>query len=193
MVGILDYGVGNITSLKRALERIGCGVVIGCSELELTAAKVLFLPGVGSFSFAMNNLRSSKMDEFIENRFKSKDLPIVGICLGMQLMFENSEEGLCTGLGLLQGRVVKFNDDECHVGWNKIRVKRQDLFIDQSAFYFNHSYRVECPEYLVSGESFYQGKLISVVELDAFTGVQFHPEKSQNVGENLLKLLVGVS
>ena len=114
MVGILDYGVGNITSLKQALERIGCEVVIGCSELELASVHVLFFPGVGSFGFAMTNLRNRKLDNFISKRLTSKDLPIVGICLGMQIMFEYSEEGNCEGLGFLEGRVSKFKNFECH-------------------------------------------------------------------------------
>ena len=87
VIGILDYGVGNITSLKRALERIGCSVTIGNSESELLTAEVLFLPGVGSFNYAMDNLKNNKMDKFIANRLKQGDLPIVGICLGMQIMF----------------------------------------------------------------------------------------------------------
>ena len=193
IIGILDYGVGNITSLKRALERIGCSVIVSYSESELLTAHVLFLPGVGSFSYVMANLKNNKMDKFISNRFRQGDLTIVGICLGLQIMFEHSEEGNCEGLGLLKGNVVKFTEDECHVGWNEVLSKRKDLIVNKSAFYFNHSYKVQCADKLILAESFYQGELVSIVESNQFTGVQFHPEKSQKVGENLLKRLVGAN
>ena len=117
-VGILDYGVGNIASLKGALEKLGFHVTVGRTELSLSSVETIFLPGVGSFSYAMENLRHLKMDKFLKNRFDAQDMKVIGICLGMQILFEHSEEGNSNGLGLMQGRVKRFSDKECHVGWN---------------------------------------------------------------------------
>jgi glutamine amidotransferase len=189
LVGILDYGVGNVASLKGALERAGYRAVIGGSESQLTDIDILFLPGVGSFDFALENLRSSGLDRYISDRFRCEDLPIVGICLGMQIMFESSEEGNSLGLGLIEGRVEKFDENECHVGWNYVAAKSMKSIFEQNPVYFNHSYKVVCADHYILGETDYQGGFVSMVRSGRFTGLQFHPEKSQKVGEMLLKVL----
>ncbi|MEM8878155.1 MAG: imidazole glycerol phosphate synthase subunit HisH [Pseudomonadota bacterium] len=190
-VGIADYGVGNLASLEGALRRLGYKVTMGHKESGFTSVRTLFLPGVGSFGFAAENLRQTGLDRFITNRFHARDLPVVGICLGMQLLFEHSEEGDAAGLGLLEGRVQGFSRRQCHVGWNLVqRPSWVSGDADKSAFYFNHSFRVTCPRSYVDQTADYDGEFPAIVSEGLFTGVQFHPEKSQMSGQLLLRRLV---
>lgn len=189
-VGILDYGVGNIASLDGVLQKLGYQVKIGNTESSLSGVKAIFLPGVGSFDFAMQNLDNLNMMRFLRDRFEAQDINIIGICLGMQILFEHSEEGNCSGLGLIKGRVKRFSDKECHVGWNIASASSDFLLSGESGYYFNHSYYVECDEDVVIAHSEYQLKFPVMVNKKKFFGVQFHPEKSQHTGEKLLKTLV---
>jgi len=189
-VGILDYGVGNIASLAGALNKLGFQVVIGKTESSLSKIDALFLPGVGCFSYAMDNLRGSKMDKFLRARFDAKDLNVLGICLGMQILFEHSDEGNCEGLGFLNGQVRRFDDNECHVGWNIINSQPQGIISQKSAYYFNHSYYVDCGEEDTLATSRLQKDFAVVVKKNRFYGVQFHPEKSQNIGAELINKFV---
>ena len=191
IVGILDYNVGNIASLKGTLEKIGYRVIVGKKEADFVTVDAAFLPGVGSFPYAMDSLRISGMDKFIEKRFVAEDLPFIGICLGMQILFETSEEGDREGLGLLEGKVKRFRDKECHVGWNLVDFRNTDSPDVRSAFYFNHSYRVDCAPDIVVATADYQGEFAVIATCKKFTGVQFHPEKSQKVGASLLHSLIG--
>lgn len=190
-VGILDYQVGNLASLKGALEKIGYRVIVGRKEADFIDVDAVFLPGVGSFPYAMDNLRSLKMDKFIQNRFYAGDLPFIGICLGMQILFEFSEEGEREGLGLMQGRVRRFEHDECHVGWNLVNSIETASLETRSAFYFNHSYRVECLPDITVATANYQGEFAVITASRKFTGVQFHPEKSQKIGASFLQSIIG--
>ena len=189
-VGILDYGVGNIASLVGALNKLGFQAIIGKTESSLTKVDALFLPGVGSFPYAMGNLRSLKMDKFLRARFDAKDLKVLGICLGMQVLFEHSEEGSCEGLGFLNGKVRRFDDKECHVGWNMVQSRSHGIVSKTSAYYFNHSYFVDCAEEYTVATSRYQKDFAVVVKKNRFYGVQFHPEKSQNIGAELINKFV---
>jgi imidazole glycerol-phosphate synthase subunit HisH len=189
-VGILDYGVGNIASLGGALKMLGFHVSIGKTEASLSKVDALFLPGVGCYPFAMENLRQMKMDQFLKNRFKAKDLNVIGICLGMQILFDYSEEGNSPGLGIMAGQVKRFSAKECHVGWNIVQAKSKTIIADKSAYYFNHSYYIETNEECVLGTSNYQKDFPVIVKKNRFYGVQFHPEKSQNIGAELIKRLV---
>jgi glutamine amidotransferase len=177
--------------LKGALEKIGYRVIVGQKEVDFVTVDAIFLPGVGSFPYAMDNLRSSGMDKFIERRFVAEDLPFIGICLGMQILFETSEEGDREGLGLLEGKVTRFRDKECHVGWNLVDFRQAGSPNIRSAFYFNHSYRVDCAPGIVVATADYQGEFAVIATCKKFTGVQFHPEKSQKVGASLLHSLIG--
>ena len=189
-VGILDYGVGNIASLKGALEKLNLNVCIGNTESSLSSVDTIFLPGVGCFSFAMENLRQLKMDSFLQNRFDAQDTKVIGICLGMQIFFDHSEEGNSVGLGLMKGRVKRFSEKECHVGWNVASPVKDTVISGNSGFYFNHSYYVDCKADLILATSIYQRNFPVIVNKNRFYGIQFHPEKSQNVGAQLLKMLV---
>ena len=189
-VGILDYGVGNIASLKGALEKLGFQVSIGKTESSLSKVDTIFLPGVGCFSYAMENLRHLKMDKFLRNRFDAQDINVIGICLGMQILFDYSEEGNTDGLGLIPGQVKRFTDKECHVGWNIATATQGTIICGKSGFYFNHSYYVDCAPDVTLATSKYQCEFPVMVKKNKFYGVQFHPEKSQNIGAHLINTLV---
>lgn len=190
-VGILDYGVGNIASLKGVLQKLNFQVFVGNTEKSLSDVQAIFLPGVGSFDFAMRNLRNLKMDKFLRNRFNAQDVNVIGICLGMQILFDHSEEGDCAGLGLINGKVKRFSNKECHVGWNIVSASNDYLISGESGYFFNHSYYVDCNKDFTLATSKYQLDFPVIVNKNKFYGVQFHPEKSQNTGEKLIKTLVG--
>lgn len=190
-VGILDYGVGNVASLKGVLQKLGYKVCVGNTERSLSQVEAVFLPGVGCFSYAMNNLRELKMDVFLRNRFDAGDINVIGICLGMQILFDHSEEGDCVGLGIIEGHVKRFEGKECHVGWNIAAANDGYLVTGKSGYYFNHSYYVDCATDVTVATSHYQFDFPVMVKKDRFYGVQFHPEKSQDNGLMLIETLVG--
>lgn len=198
LVGILDYGVGNIGSLSGALSRLGYRTNSGKTADDLAACDALILPGVGAMAYAMNALKQGGMAEFIRHSYLQGDKPIIGICLGMQLMFEHSQEGDVDALGLLPGHVRRLPQGTCHVGWNLCASpvgaakgsRSQDW--PQAAFYFNHSYYIDCHADIVTSYSHLHGlpPLPAIVQSRSFTGLQFHPEKSQVAGADLLRHLI---
>jgi len=195
-IGLIDYKAGNIASLRGALERHGFKVIVSDSKSALDAADALVLPGVGSAQVAMQTLRDNGLDHYIAECFKIGSRPMLGICLGMQLMFDQSEEGPTETLGLLPGKVCRFADNGCHVGWDVTRTLAEDgdeRSWARAAFYFNHSYYVPAdPDYTiaeVSGDD--NVAMAAIVQKGCFTGVQFHPEKSQAAGATLIARLLG--
>lgn len=193
-VAIIDYGVGNLRSVEKALAATGCEAVVSSDEKVLRAAERLVLPGVGAFGACMKALSERGFDELVRERVR-EGTPLLGVCVGMQLLFETSDEfGSTAGLGLLRGRVRRFSDELVvpQVGWNQIeQVRNHPLFAqiaDQSHFYFVHSYFCESlDKTVVAGETEYGVKYASVVAHENICGVQFHPEKSQTSGLRLLK------
>jgi glutamine amidotransferase len=193
-VAIIDYGVGNLRSVEKAFAATGCEAVVSGDESVLRAAERLVLPGVGAFAACMNALSERGFDRLVRERV-SEGTPLLGVCVGMQLLFEESDEfGSTPGLGLLQGRVRRFNDELVvpHVGWNRVYQRGQhELFADvgdKSFFYFVHSYYCEpVEESVVAGETEYGVNYASVVAHKNICGVQFHPEKSQDAGLRLLR------
>ncbi len=197
-IGIIDYGIGNLRSVENALRYIGLDTLISSDKSELSGADGLILPGVGAFPDAIELLRKFSFPEFIYSESRKK--PILGICLGMQLLFEKSYEFKeCEGLGLIKGSVVKLragqNDKRYkipHIGYNGIRkVNESPLFsgIDDGAcFYFVHSYMGECTDrgQLVAVTEHGEEVTAAVADGNVF-GTQFHPEKSGEVGLELLK------
>ena len=197
MVGIIDYGVGNLFSLQCAFRRIGEEVVVSDDIKILSQADRLVLPGVGAFADAAGKLQNSGLGEFLK-REVAAGKPVLGICLGMQLLFERSfEYGEHPGLGLLKGSVVPMagvipkNLKIPHMGWNKLEfTKDSRLFthIEEGDYvYFVHSYfATDCKDSVASVAE-YGEKLTASVELSNIYGCQFHPEKSGQVGLNILK------
>jgi imidazole glycerol-phosphate synthase subunit HisH len=193
-VAIIDYGVGNLRSVEKAFAAMGCDAVVSDDERVLRTAERLVLPGVGAFASCMKGLRERGFDSVVQER-AATGTPLLGICVGMQMLFEVSDEfGTTEGLGLLRGRVRRFENDLVvpQVGWNRIHQKHQhglfDGVADGSFCYFVHSFYCEPRDADLSiGETEYGVKYASVVARDNICGVQFHPEKSQHVGLRMLK------
>lgn len=190
-VGILDYDVGNINSLKGTIENLGYKVIIGKKEKDFVSVDLIFLPGVGSFARAIRSLKKTGMGKFIKDQYINQKIPIIGICLGMQILFQFSEEGNVNGLGILKGVVKQFKNKDCHVGWNIVDFKNTNKFKNKNIFFFNHSYFVDCNSNLIVAKTKYYNNFPAIIKSKRFTGIQFHPEKSQTSGENLLRSLIG--
>lgn len=192
-VAIIDYGVGNLRSVEKAFAATECEAIVSGNEDDLRVAERLVLPGVGAFGACMRALRERGFDELVRERVQ-EGTPLLGVCVGMQLLFDESEEfGATPGLGLLRGRVRRFSDELVvpHIGWNRIeQVRENSLFkgvTNRSFFYFVHSYYCEPSDRsVVAGETEYGVNYASVVAKDNIRGVQFHPEKSQDAGLQLL-------
>jgi len=196
-VAIIDYGVGNLRSVEKAFAAMGCEAIISGDERVLREAERLVLPGVGAFAACMSALQERSFDRLVKER-ANEGTPLLGVCVGMQLLFDESEEfGSTPGLGLLRGSVRRFGNELVvpHVGWNRIHQKQpHPLFegIDDGSFcYFVHSYYCEPKdEQVIAGETEYGKTYASVVAHGNVCGVQFHPEKSQDVGLRMLRNFV---
>ncbi len=198
MVAIIDYGAGNLQSVKKALDYIGAESVITSDAKIIESSSHVILPGVGSFEDAVNSINSSGLREVIIKSAKEKHF--LGICLGLQLLFERSEESPnAEGLGILKGEVVKIPSDKGlkvpHIGWNSIDVLNDEgIFKDipqSNYFYFVHSYYIKCDDKdVVSAMTQYGVPIECAVKKGNLSAVQFHPEKSGEVGLQLLKNFV---
>jgi glutamine amidotransferase len=199
MIGIIDYGMGNLYSVSKALERLNYEYLISDDPKQLKEAKGLILPGVGSFKDAMHILNETGLSEFIRTA-AMEGTPLLGICLGMQLLFEESEEnGLTEGLRLLNGRVVRFRGVSAngekykvpHMGWNRLSFHRSSPLLDnveQGHVYFVHSYYVQTNDRdVVLASSEYDVDVPAVVGKGNVFGTQFHPEKSGAIGMRILQ------
>ena len=196
-VAIIDYGVGNTHSVKEAVAYLGYDVCITDNPEKLEAADAMVLPGVGAFEAAMTNLRKRDLVGTLNHLVLEKNKPILGICLGMQLLAERSEEnGLHEGLGWIGGKVVRIDGAENlrvpHVGWNDIEVVNNKHLFErlqgQSNFYFDHSYHFVCTDQKdIAAKVNYGKQLVAAVKRNNICGVQFHPEKSQITGLRLIK------
>lgn len=198
---IVDYGTGNLNSLRRILGRIGCEVVVSGMAGDILNADNLILPGVGHFGTAMEVLRQSQLTDALDEAVLVKRKPVLGICLGMELMAETSEEGNSPGLGWIRAEAVRFqlNGEKRykvpHMGWNDIAVKKNSVLmtdIDETAeFYFAHSYHLRIHDTAdLLAETGYGVDFPSAIEKDNMFAVQFHPEKSHDAGTQLLKNFV---
>lgn len=192
-VGIIDYGVGNLRSVEKAFAAVGCDAVVSADEEILQTVDRLVLPGVGAFGACMRALTERGFDRLVTERV-AQGTPLLGVCVGMQMLFEESEEfGTTRGLGLLPGRVIRFSEDLVvpQVGWNQISQRQAHPLLQGIAngafFYFVHSYYCEpADSSFVLGETDYGVAYASVVAHENISGVQFHPEKSQAAGLRLL-------
>jgi len=199
MIGIIDYGMGNLYSVSKALERLEYDYFISENPEELQKAKGYILPGVGSFKDAMEALNNQGLTSFIQSEVKAGK-PILGICLGMQLLYEESDEnGLTSGLGLLTGRVARFKGvtesgeryKVPHMGWNVLDFQQSSPLlkqVDQGHVYFVHSYyATDTQQEEVIATSSYDVDVPAVVGKDHVFGTQFHPEKSSHLGMSILR------
>jgi glutamine amidotransferase len=195
MIGIIDYGRGNLRSVEKAFHFLGYPAFVSDSPARLEKAKALVLPGVGAFDDAMRRIRAKGWDRLI-SEYLEHGFPFLGICLGYQVLFERSEEGGDQpGLGIFAGEVRRFPSQGLkvpHMGWNSIRIRKESRLIDPSLdgafFYFVHSYYV-VPEdaELVVTETDYGISFASAVERGNIFAFQFHPEKSSQAGLSILK------
>ncbi len=199
MVVILDYGMGNLGSIFNMFKKIGCEVLISLNISDIETADKIIFPGVGSFDTGMKNLLEKKLVPILNTKILVEKIPILGICLGMQLMTKGSQEGNLAGLGWIDAETVEFKfTDEFkklkvpHMGWNTVEQTRENVllkgFNKAPRFYFAHSYHVMCNNINdVSGLATYGYDFTAVIQRGNIFGVQFHPEKSHKFGMQLLK------
>ena len=194
MISIIDYGAGNIFSVKNALDYLGFECKLTSDKNEIKEADAIILPGVGAFPAAMNMLEKSGLIDTIKEEATKK--PLLGICLGMQMLFEKGYEfEECNGLGLIQGSVKYMDEPDLiipHMGWNKLEklnnCKLLENIGDDEYVYFVHSYKAECADENIAAYSEYGGRVPALVFDGKFVyGAQFHPEKSGDTGLKILK------
>ncbi len=194
MTAIIDYGAGNLHSVQNALALLGEESIVTGEREEILAADRVILPGVGAFGDAMKRLCETGLDDVVREVANSGK-PLLGICLGLQLMFESSEESPdVRGLGIFKGKAVKIPDTGLkipHMGWNNIVVNKDSYLLkdlgDEPYVYFVHSYYIQAEEDVISAYTEYGARLSIAVERDNVAAVQFHPEKSSSVGMKILK------
>ncbi|MEO1923584.1 MAG: imidazole glycerol phosphate synthase subunit HisH [Nautiliaceae bacterium] len=201
MIGIVDYNMGNLASVKNAFDKIGANTDIVKDPDKLKNYDKLLFPGVGAFGDATQHLKETGLDEAMKDFVKTGRY-VLGVCLGMQLLFENSEEfGKHKGLGIIPGNVVRFDkkiekDHKVpHMGWNKMFFQgHSPLFngLNNPYLYFVHSYHVVCEDKYAIGKTFYGYEFVSAVNKDNVFGFQPHPEKSHNAGLKILENFVNL-
>lgn len=206
MIVILDYGMGNPSSILNMIRKVGGSAVISIDAEVILKATAIILPGVGSFDNGIKKLRSTGIIDILEKRVLRDNIPFLGICLGMQLLFESSEEGVLPGLGFIKGRVSKFNITDTnkklkipHMGWNVVTVSKEESKLfkgldNEIRFYFVHSFHVECDNHAdIIATTEYGYKFTCCIQHENIYAAQFHPEKSHKFGmvffKNFLELL----
>ena len=203
MIGIVDYNMGNLASVINAFVKVGADATLESDPSKLSQYDKLILPGVGAFGDAMEHLQSNGMDEAVK-AYAASGKPLLGICLGMQLLFDSSEEfGTTKGLGLIPGKVVAFDENKFdhplkvpHMGWNELFVQNDTTLLDgldkDFYLYFVHSYHAVCDDTYAIGKTHYGYEFVSAVQNGNIYGIQPHPEKSHENGlkiiENFAKL-----
>lgn len=200
MIAIIDYGAGNLHSVKNALDFLGAESIITPNSEEILACDKIILPGVGAFGDAMDCLAKTGLDQTVKKAVELNK-PLLGICLGLQLMFEESEEAPGKkGLGIFKGKIVKIPDHGLkipHMGWNSLALTKDSKLLkdlgEEPYVYFVHSYYLTTPEKdIVSAYTEYGERLDVAVERDNVFAAQFHPEKSGDVGMKILKNFINI-
>lgn len=199
MLVIIDYGVGNLASIKNILRKIGEDAVISSDEPVIAQADKLILPGVGAFDTCAEKLGASGLIPVLSKKALEEKIPVLGVCVGHQMLLEGSEEGELPGLGWIRGRVIRFRQDKMppghkipHMGWTEVSLSKPsrlfDAMYEEPRFYFVHSYHadpLDKEDTLVQAD--YGYPFVAGVERGNITGVQFHPEKSHKFGMKLLQ------
>lgn len=201
MIVIVDYGMGNIRSVVNKLHRLGYEAIVSSKIEDIEKADKLILPGVGYFSKGMDNLKTLSLLEVLNDKVVNKRTPILGICLGMQLLTKHSEEGDSSGLGWIDAKTIKLkmkneNRNDLfripHMGWNSVKMEKQspitERILSEDRFYFVHSYHIVCnnAENIVASTQ-YGLEFTSIIQNGNIFGTQFHPEKSHSSGTKILK------
>ena len=188
-IGIVDYGMGNHASVVNSLRNLGFRVKVSEEESVLDDVDVLLIPGVGAFPAAMDALQQRGLVTYLKHQ-ANMQRPIVGICLGMQLLASSSSEFVYTsGLDIIQGEIVPIDHSKWHIGWNTLQCATKEAWLKPSegeAFYFNHSFCYKGPNEYQIGLSNHPEPLVAMIRKDMSVGIQFHPEKSQTAGKVLL-------
>jgi glutamine amidotransferase len=203
MIVVVNYGMGNLRSVEKKLNSLKSGIVIS-SDLEVIKnASKLILPGVGHFANGMKNIKDYNLEDILNEKVLVEKIPILGICLGMQIMTKKSEEGDVAGFGWFDAEVLRFNVIDKlrykipHMGWNNINTQKQSILLEniteKAMFYFVHSYYVHCNKKDdILTTSTYEDKFVSSIQKDNIYGVQYHPEKSYDLGEEVFRNFVNL-
>ena len=188
MIAIIDYGAGNLKSVKNALDYLNVDSIITNKASDIIKVDRVILPGDGSFGFAMEILKKKNLVKSIK-QFIAEGKPFLGICLGLQILFEESEENPgVKGLSVFKGKVVKFKKGKVpQIGWNKIIPKRKDVFKDGYVYFVNSYYVIPKDKSIVATLTDYYGDFVSAIQCNNITAMQFHPEKSGQFGIGILK------
>ena len=198
-ITIIDYEVGNKKSIQNLITRIGYSSNISSNHAQINRADKLILPGVGSFSYGIKNLIKNNLVDILRTKVLIDKTPILGICLGMQLFSDWSEEGDTAGLGWIPGDTIKFKNSDInsrhkipHIGWNSLNIINSNSIMQNidknSLFYFAHSYHFKCSDKnCIVSTTQYSEKFVSSVQRENIFGTQFHPEKSHKFGIQILK------
>jgi imidazole glycerol-phosphate synthase subunit HisH len=198
VIAILEYGMGNLRSVAKALEHVGAEPVLTHDHERVRAADAVVLPGVGAMPKAMDRVRALRLDSLLRERVEA-GVPVLGLCMGMQLLFDSTDElGGAEGIGLLRGRVERLRAEKVpQIGWNEVRWTRSSPLVkglpNPCAFYHANSYAPRPDEDVVLGTADYGGEFVSVVERPPVYGLQSHPEKSGPDGLRLLRNFVGLA
>jgi glutamine amidotransferase len=195
MIVIIDYNMGNVGSIYNMIKKLGYESRITSSLDEIKKANKIILPGVGSFDNGIMNLKKMGLLEILNYKVLQEKVPIIGICLGMQLMTKKSEEGKLEGLGWINGETIKFVSDKYkvpHMGWNTVNIKKYSKLFEgmdgEIRFYFVHSYYVKCSDAEDTlTTTYYINEFVSSFERNNIIGVQFHPEKSHKFGMQIFR------
>ena len=198
MITVISNTTGNISSILNMIKKIGVKTILTDDYDDISKSKTLIFPGVGNFDTVMEKIYEKKIDKAILNALNN-GCKLLGICVGMQALFSESEEGNLKGLNLIEGKIMKFNFEDKkfkvpHMGWNTVKFKKGSIFdnlLNNNRFYFVHSYYAKCnDEQNILGITNYKKDFVSAVSKENICGVQFHPEKSHYFGKKFLEVFL---